>query len=134
MGWCRCRKVICVNNPDNDELQRLEHTLRLKEEELLRTDKKLQIKKKKLNELDRKALKIQEAKRKLSVISKALEKCKKYEKKPKQNKKKKNEPVDVIHNFFDKILKMDKDLKKVAKVNKYDLMRRILLRPCGGVR
>lgn len=49
-----------------------------------------------------------------------------------KEEKKKSEPVDIIHNFFDSVFKMDKDMKKVAKINKRDLLghiRRILVQP-----
>lgn len=132
--FCPCINKTNLRKVNNNKINEIDDVLKQKEEELVYINKELQKKRKQLNKLELKAksngtLKFKEAERKLLKVSKAIEQCKKYENK---SKKKQNKSVDVIHNFFDKLFKMDKDCKNIAKVNKCDLLanvRRILFQP-----
>ncbi|CAF4814524.1 unnamed protein product [Pieris macdunnoughi] len=129
-----CSNQIYIRKDNLNRISNIEDELKHKQEELLCIDKELQRKRKQLNKLELKeksntTSKLKQAERKLFIVTKAIEKCKKYEKSKKlQN----GAPANVVQNFFDKFIKTDKDLKNIAKVNKYDLlanMRRILFQP-----
>lgn len=119
-----CYNKIYFRRSNINRISKIEDELKQKEEELLCIDKELQKKRKQLNKLELKAksntnTKLKQAEKKLLTVTKAIEKYKKYEK---SKKLENGGPDNVVHNFFDKLIKMDKDCKSIAKVNRYDLL------------
>lgn len=96
MRWCRCKKNNLHQLGNIDEINKLENCLRLKREELLRTDRELRHKQKQLIKLNCKAIKLQECKRKLSDLmvkygrNKDNKKCEKKSIKKKKKKRSQN--------------------------------------------
>ncbi|CAH2105419.1 unnamed protein product [Euphydryas editha] len=131
------------------ELKRKELEIKLKEKEVNEKLNCLQTKIKKFKkQTDHKtkkelaaAAKLQEARKKLlkSLSKNKVNKCRKCHKnevkqrdKARAKLKNKKPPEDILHNFFDKIFKIDRNVNKLMEINSQDFVetfKRVLLQP-----